>query len=515
MSDETENVIETTFVEDLYSNLYLSNLHSQLYLIYEKEDNSEEIIYYFIIDKSYEEIITLFDDNVSEKNIKIRCDKMADEFFIINMDYYNIQNIDNKLKLYYKSEITKQDYMDNKYYNIDDLNEIFTTIYDNYLLLSKIKKQKSLFTITFINNNIHLYDIINKTTHKLKKIGNITITDNIILSDIYIDILNEIHDKKYNLNIVIEDKNINKNKKKDKNTKTKEHTNLDRIINGYGYVPIFKEDCKEIIIYDESEIIKLYEKLHKNDANTNTNNLGKNDIIKNKNTESNEDNTQISNEILYNRKEIEKIYEKLEKYCELKRQTHWMCSRHYTHMDRFFTIPSIILSSLSGIGSFLASTDTLNEYSDILTISVGVMASITTLFQSFSNAFEYSTKSEAHQNATEAFDQIITKLRFEKLNPKANLNAVEFIDGVEKQIVETKQRCKYIVPDWVEAEYSDNKFANLKDNVTKDIYKKLINLKSEKYLEAMSKKKLEDLDLSNIDKDLGFKKLNEKDCCGN
>ena len=51
-----------------------------------------------------------------------------------------------------------------------------------------------------------------------------------------------------------------------------------------------------------------------------------------------------------------------------------MCSRHYTHMDRFFTIPSIILSSLSGIGSFLASTDTLNEYSDILTISVGVMS---------------------------------------------------------------------------------------------------------------------------------------------
>ena len=87
-------------------------------------------------------------------------------------------------------------------------------------------------------------------------------------------------------------------------------------------------------------------------------------------------------------------------------------------MDRFFTIPSIILSSLSGIGSFLASTDTLNEYSDILTISVGVIASITTLFQSFSNAFEYSTKSEAHQNATEAFDQIITKLRFEKLNPE-------------------------------------------------------------------------------------------------
>ena len=192
-----------------------------------------------------------------------------------------------------------------------------------------------------------------------------------------------------------------------------------------------------------------------------------------------------------------------------------MCSRYYSSMDRYFTVPAIVLSSLSGIGSFLASTDTFKPQADVLTISVGVMASITTLFQSFSNAFEYSTKSEAHQNATEAFDQIITKIRFERLNPKANVNAVEFIDIIENLIVETKQRCKYIVPDWIEIEYSDRKFTSLKDNVTKDIYKKMINLKSEKYLEAMNKKELEDLDLSRIDKDLGFKGLNEKDCCGN
>ena len=58
------------------------------------------------------------------------------------------------------------------------------------------------------------------------------------------------------------------------------------------------------------------------------------------------------------------------------------------------------------------------------------------------------------------------------LNPKANVNAVEFIDIIENLIVETKQRCKYIVPDWIEIEYSDRKFTSLKDNVTKDIYKK-------------------------------------------
>ena len=216
---------------------------------------------------------------------------------------------------------------------------------------------------------------------------------------------------------------------------------------------------------------------------------------------------------LNNPEEIDKIYESLEKYCNLKRQTHWMCARHFACMDKYFSVPSIVLSSLSGIGSFLASIAYFEEYSTVFTVSVGVMASVTTLFQSFSNAFEYSTKAEAHQNATEAFDQIITKLKFERLNPVKEADPGEFIDSIEKQIVETKQRCKYIVPDWIEGQYSDTKFKNLKNNKTKDIYKAMINLKSEKYLELMKNKEFNELNLENIDEELGFKKLNEKECC--
>lgn len=216
---------------------------------------------------------------------------------------------------------------------------------------------------------------------------------------------------------------------------------------------------------------------------------------------------------LNNPQEIDKIYESLEKYCNLKRQTHWMCSRHFSCMDKYFSVPSILLSSLSGIGSFLASIQYFEEYSTVFTVSVGVMASVTTLFQSFSNAFEYSTKAEAHQNAVEAFDQIITKLKFERLNPVKEADPGEFIDGIEKQIVETKQRCKYIVPDWIEAQYSDNKFKSLKNTKTKDIYKEMITLKSQKYLELMRKKEFSELNLENIDEELGFKNLNEKECC--
>ena len=40
-----------------------------------------------------------------------------------------------------------------------------------------------------------------------------------------------------------------------------------------------------------------------------------------------------------------------------------------------------------------------------------------------------------------------------------------------------------------------------------------INLKSEKYLELMKNKEFSELNLENIDEELGFKKLNEKECC--
>ena len=484
MSDNSENVIEEIFVEDLYSNLYFGEFNSKIYLIYENS-SSNEIVYRFVLEKTKSELEELFNNETIEKNIKIKCDENAEEHYIMNMSFYHINESEGKMKLYYKTEEDKQSYLVNKYYNVDDLNEVFTNMYDSYALLCKMKKNKKLFVIKIVENTIKINDIANKKTRILKKVGNLDITSDVVLSDIYIEILNNILDKNYNLNIIIEEEE------------------MDRIVNGYGYVPVLREDYKEIDIYEENEVVKVYENLHENEIT----------VPKKKDGPEGE---KINEEvILYNRKEIEKIYEKLEKYCELKRQTHWMCSRYYSSMDRYFTVPAIVLSSLSGIGSFLASTDTFKPQADVLTISVGVMASITTLFQSFSNAFEYSTKSEAHQNATEAFDQIITKIRFERLNPKANVNAVEFIDIIENLIVETKQRCKYIVPDWIEIEYSDRKFTSLKDNVTKDIYKKMINLKSEKYLEAMNKKELEDLDLSRIDKDLGFKGLNEKDCCGN
>ena len=208
-----------------------------------------------------------------------------------------------------------------------------------------------------------------------------------------------------------------------------------------------------------------------------------------------------------------KLYENLEKYCNLKRQTHWMCAKYYSSLDRIFLIPSICLSSFSGIASFLSSVQSFESYQTELSVGVGIMASCTTLLQSFSNAFGFSTKTEAHQNATEAFDQIITKIRFQRINPKRDVKDTDFITELENQIVETKQRCKYVVPEWIEEEYRDNKFNNLKSTLSRNVYKQLANIKTDKYLTAAKKKEYNKINLEEIDIELGLKDDDKKSCC--
>ena len=200
------------------------------------------------------------------------------------------------------------------------------------------------------------------------------------------------------------------------------------------------------------------------------------------------------------------IYDRLQRYCSSKKKQHWLAAKYNEKMDRLFIIPSIIISTLSGVAAFFASTEIPNEQEQIwIGISVGILASITTLLQSFSNAYGFTAKMEAHQNSAEAYDQIITDLRFEIINPHENCNYSEFIKSIEKRISEIKQRCKYIIPDWIEQQYDDLKFNNINKAKQRAIYSELIEIKAKKYLEL---KKMETditkIDLSKIGSELGI-----------
>ena len=51
------------------------------------------------------------------------------------MSFYHINESEGKMKLYYKTEEDKQSYLVNKYYNVDDLNEVFTNMYDICIIM--------------------------------------------------------------------------------------------------------------------------------------------------------------------------------------------------------------------------------------------------------------------------------------------------------------------------------------------------------------------------------------------
>ena len=298
----------------------------------------------------------------------------------------------------------------------------------------------------------------------LIQINNIKINNKTTLYDIYIGILESYSDD-YDFNISIT---------YGKTAEIEENENIHSRY--FGLIPIYDENNNNIVFYEDNESISNYLK----------------SITK-----------------ITDKKSIE-IYSNLEKLCELKKKTHSMATKHYVCMNKYFLVPSIILSSSSGIVSFLASSEYFKDYNLIFTISVGIASSITTLFQSFSNAFEFSTKAEAHQNAAESYDQLLTQIRFEKMSP--NSNSETFINTIEKQILDTKQRCKYIVPEFIETEYNEHKFNNYKEYVLKDLLKKFITLKSELYYNSLKDTSdFEKINFKEIEKKLGFDDIKDHD----
>ena len=161
------------------------------------------------------------------------------------------------------------------------------------------------------------------------------------------------------------------------------------------------------------------------------------------------------------------LMETLEEHAVYKRQLHWMASKYYERANRWFVVPSIIITTSSGILSFLASSDQVDlKVGGYLGLTVGCLASISSLLQSFSGAYGFGVKAEAHENAAEDYDQIITKVRFHKINEENDDKA--FLKMVEEQITDIKTRCRYIVPDWISDEYEKRNYEKMR---TRMIYR--------------------------------------------
>ena len=105
--------------------------------------------------------------------------------------------------------------------------------------------------------------------------------------------------------------------------------------------------------------------------------------------------------------------------------------------------PSIVITGLSGIVSFLSSSSMFNENTQSgLAIGVGVLASVSAMIQSAASAVDYNTKAKVHREAGEDYEKLITQLEFEMEMP----NEEDFLDNFEAAILEIQNKCSYAPP---------------------------------------------------------------------
>ena len=69
------------------------------------------------------------------------------------------------------------------------------------------------------------------------------------------------------------------------------------------------------------------------------------------------------------------------------------------------------------------------------------------------------------------------------------------------------------MPEWIEEEYRETKFNNLKNTYLRNIYKKLITIKTDKYLSEATKKTYDNIHLDKIDLELGLRDEDKDSCC--
>lgn len=135
---------------------------------------------------------------------------------------------------------------------------------------------------------------------------------------------------------------------------------------------------------------------------------------------------------------------KLYKFRFLYRESEELYARK--HMRLF--VPSIAITGISGFVSFLASSAFISSAgartNNALTITVGVLTSVSTMIQSFASVVDYQTKATMFREAAQETDTLITVVESEILH--SNENRAQFLDMVEAKIIDIRERCKFFAP---------------------------------------------------------------------
>ena len=152
------------------------------------------------------------------------------------------------------------------------------------------------------------------------------------------------------------------------------------------------------------------------------------------------------------------FHNKMLKRLKKLRFLHSRSSQYYESMNIRLSAPSIVITALSGIASFLSTSQYVDEDAqNACGITVGVLASAASVFQAFAAACQYGAKKEAHRTVAEQYNALIVKTKFEMEMP----NEEDFIDKLEAAILEIDAKCNYFVPQFIIKEWEAKESRNL------------------------------------------------------
>jgi hypothetical protein len=149
-------------------------------------------------------------------------------------------------------------------------------------------------------------------------------------------------------------------------------------------------------------------------------------------------------ECILNIKQVEilkKFRERLNKEKFLNHQS----SIYYSKQNNKFSIPGILITGIASIASFLSTSDIfVDNVKRGSAIGVGILTAGATILQSVSTAFGFKARADAFQKSADDYDDLLTKIEFEIVNPNEDFN--EFCNKLEANILKIKGDNKYLPP---------------------------------------------------------------------
>jgi len=167
------------------------------------------------------------------------------------------------------------------------------------------------------------------------------------------------------------------------------------------------------------------------------------------------------------------ILNKFRKRIKKERFLNNQSSVYYSKQNSKFVIPGILITGISSVASFMATSDILNNDSKKgFSVGVGILTAGATILQSISSSFGFQTRAEQFQKAADEYDTLLTKIEFEIANPNEDFN--EFCNDLEQTILSIKNDCKYLAPIFIQKMWEQHKINESKKGYDADSITNLI-----------------------------------------